>query len=137
MGTLLKELGNLGKNLTLIITVLSTLWFFGKAPFENEVKKLITQHTLSNDFQYQHEKLFENYLESPEFEKALDRYIEDSNSNVVSFRHILSIKMGINEELVAQEIAELYTKDKKRLINILRVLGEKYPEESSRLWSID
>ena len=98
---------------------------------------MITQHTLSNDFQYQHEKLFENYLESPEFEKALDRYIEDSNSNVVSFRHILSIKMGINEELVAQEIAELYTKDKKRLINILRMLGEKYPEESSRLWSID
>ena len=137
METLLKELGNLGKNLTLIITVLSALWFFGKAPFENEVKKLITQHTLSNDFQYQHEKLFENYLESPEFEKALDRYIEDSNSNVVSFRHILSIKMGINEELVAQEIAELYTKDKKRLINILRMLGEKYPEESSRLWSID
>lgn len=137
MENLLNELGKLSKTLTLIIAVLGSLWFFGKAPFENEVKKLIIQHTLSNDFQYQHEKLFENYLKSPEFEMALDKYIEDNNSNAVSFRHILSIKMNINEELVAQEIAELYNKDKKRLLNILRILSEKYPEESGRLWSVN
>jgi len=129
------EILKLGRTLTVIIGVLGAVWYFGRAPFNEKVKEQIDQYIEGNEFQHIHRESFLLYLETAEFEARLDKYIDENNSNQVSFRKLLSIKMDIPEENVATEISYLYKKDKKRLINVLRLLTKEYP--NSNLWDIE
>ena len=142
----------LGKILPVIIGILTAIWWFGKLPFHNEVEQItrsyiqkpeftqrvtnITRTYIEGaEFQRIHTSLFLNHITSAEFDKKLDQFINDNAENKVSFRKILSIKMQVVEGLVASEMAELYVKDKKRLINVLRLLSKEYPD--SQLWETD
>ena len=74
------------------------------------------------------------FIESAEFEAKIDAYLDRVNTNSVSLRKLLSIKMGVPQESVADRISDLYTKDSKRLRNLLRGINIMYPELN--VWEI-
>lgn len=133
--TLTGELAKLARILSVTITILGAIWYFGKAPFKEAVTEIVDEYVEGNHFKVVHQNLFLEHIKSDAFEKRLDNYIEDNNSNTVSFRKILSLKMEVPEERVASEMANLYVKDKERLRNILRFLSLEYP--GSNLWDVD
>jgi hypothetical protein len=129
------EISKFGRILSVIITLLGSIWYFGEAPFKNKIHSIMDEYVESKHFESVHRDLFLKHLESDSFEKKLDTYISENNSNQVSFRKVLSIKMEVPEESVAGEMANLYIKDKERLLNVLRLLTKEYP--NSNLWEYD
>ena len=135
------------KNIASIIVMVSTIgtaaWFISKPIIDDYIKQEVEAYITSPAYKLQEttiaeavsKKVFNDFLDSKEFNSLLDGYLSQANSNSVSLRKLLSLKMNVPQESVADELAELYTKDRKRLRNLLREINKMYPELN--VWEID
>lgn len=135
------------KNIAVIIgacvTIFTGLWFFAKPAINQHIETEIEAYIKSDTYKIQEKiiaeeiakAVFQDFLDSKEFTSLLDGYLSQANSNSVSLRKLLSVKMEVPQESVADKIAELYTKDRKRLRKLLREINKMYPELN--LWEIE
>jgi hypothetical protein len=137
------DLKNIGVTVGACVAIFTGVWFFTQAAVDNHINTKIEEYVNTKHFQKDRHDLalqvskevFLKFLESKNFEEVLEAYLEENNSNTVSLRHLLSIKMEVPEESVANVLADLHNKDSKRLINVLRFISRKYPD--SNVWKID
>ena len=137
------DLKQISVTLGSVVGIVTALFFLTRPAMEEYIEKRIEAHVSSKNFQRDQkdmakeaaDKVFANFLESKNFEKKLDDFLEQNNSNTVSLRHLLAVKMGVNEEDVADVIADMYNKDMKRLKNILRLINREFPDE--HIWEIE
>ena len=124
------------------VTIFTGLWFFASPAFHAHVEDIIQEYVESENHKLKERKLIEKvskevivgFIASGEFESRIDEYLDRVNTNSVSLRKLLSIKMGVPQESVADKISDLYTKDSKRLRNLLRGVNIMYPELN--VWEI-
>lgn len=137
------DLKNISVTVGACVAIFTGVWFFTQAAVDNHITTKIEEYVNTRDFQRDRHDLalevskevFLKFLESKDFENVLENYLEENNSNTISLRHLLAIKMSMNEEEVADALADLYNKDSKRLLNVLRLISRTYPD--SDVWKID
>ena len=112
------DIKNIAASVTASIIILSAIGYFVEPIIDNKIKEIS-----------------KGYTESAEFKEYLNNYLLSTNSNNMSLRKLLADKMDIDEDEVASKIAEMYNKDKKRLLNLLRTVNLEHPEYS--VWTIN
>lgn len=127
------------------ISILTGIFFFTKGNINDYIEARIIEYHSGNDHKVNDEALIGNYIKSPQFEKVLIGYLQDTNSNSISFRKLLADELGIREHQVVGKIASLfrvesgreeeYQKNKQRLYKALRLLNRLYPEAD--VWITD
>ena len=133
---------NIAVTIGACVTIFTGLWFFAAPAFDAHVESIIEQYVESEAFKIKEKQMVKElskeviaeFIESAEFEAKIDAYLDRVNTNSVSLRKLLSIKMGVPQESVADRISDLYTKDSKRLRNLLRGINIMYPELN--VWEI-
>lgn len=126
-----------------VVGIITALFFLTRPAMEEYIEERIEAHVTHKNFQRDQkdmakaaaDKVFADFLESKTFEEKLDNFLEENNSNSVSLRHLLAIKMDMPEEDVADAIADMYNKDKKRLFNVLKLINKEFPE--ANIWQIE
>lgn len=140
----MKDLKNIGITLGTCITVFTGIWFFTKENVKAFVKDVIVEYHQGNDHKVSEYEFFREYMQTAEFERSMSTYLVDrTNPSGVSFRKLLSIRLGVDEDKVVDMIAQLFDpskdeeieKNRKRLFNTLRLLNRLYPEEN--VWTVD
>lgn len=129
--------------ITTAATIFGGIWLFAQPHVDSYIAKKVKDYVHSNEYKILEREvaeevsreIFLEFLTSKKFSETLDEYLDKANSNNVSLRHLLAIKMGVPKESVADEIADLHVKDKKRLYNVLRFLNREYPELN--IWELN
>lgn len=129
--------------ITTSATIFAALWFFAEPHINAHIEKQFKAYLATETYKIQEravakevsQEVFIEFLTSKNFDQALDNYLNKANSNNVSLRQLLAIKMGVPKESVADRIAELHNEDKKRLHKVLRILNQMYPELN--VWELD
>jgi len=137
------QIKNISVTIGACVTIITGIWYFTQPIFEQKVEDVVIEYIDSNEFKITErqiikevsKEIFIEFLKSEEFNTKLDEYLDRVNSNSVSLRKLLSIKMGVPQETVADKLSDLYTKDAKRLRNLLRGINNMYPELN--VWEID
>lgn len=137
---LLKKIAGVIVTLT---TIVGTLWFFVAPAVDAYIHQEIEVYIKSESYKTQERKIaeeiskkvFQDFLNTTQFRDLMDDYLNQANSNSISLRKLLALKMEVPQESVADKLAELYTKDRKRLRNLLREINRMYPELN--VWEID
>lgn len=124
-------------------TIAGVLWVFAAPAVDAYIHQEIEVYIKSESYKIQErriaeeisKKVFQDFLNTTEFRDMMDDYLNQANSNSVSLRKLLALKMEVPQESVADKLAELYTKDRKRLRNLLREINRMYPELN--VWEIE
>lgn len=120
------------------ITLLGFMWVFVEPKANEIVDNRVDSYIKSDEYNDAfHKRKFLEYIRSPDFEKELESYLtENSVENTsISFRKLLSIKMKMEPEDVADAIGKMYNEDRKRLRNLLRAINTEYPWYN--VWQIE
>jgi len=134
-----KELILFGKFLSGIVTLCFSLWFFGRAPFNEKVNELMDDYIVSEHYKANHKNLTKDYVDSPDFKYLVDKVISDyeeelknKDSSKIGLRKLLADKMGIAEDEVHIELGRMFKAEKilfKDLkIELKRVIKRYHPE---------
>lgn len=107
------ELYLLGKGIIFIVSVITAIWFFGRAPFNEKVDARLQLFIDSPAMQVYIDGIIDRERIKQEKERA------EKKSNLVKLRKLLSIKMGVDEDEVHIELGRQYKNEKeiKELIN--------------------
>ena len=120
------------------ISLLGFMWIFVEPKAHEIVDKRVDSYVKSDEYNEAfHKKKFLEYVKSPDYEKQLGEYLfkNSSDNTSISFRKLLSIKMKIDAEDVADAMAKMYNEDRKRLYNLLRAVNTEYPHYN--VWQVD
>lgn len=142
------QLKNIITTLISCASFLGVVWFIVQGSIDNYITEKAKEYVESDSYKYKEQIRYKIYSNSAEFEKILDAYFEssfdnnsESTTNVLTFTKIMSIKLGIPEEQVVNELAIVVNNldedsiFRERLKNVLRLLNELYPEKN--VWRTD
>jgi len=133
------DIKNIAITIGACMTITTGIGYFATPAIDNHIRAIVKDYNSGVEnkaIQKQlAQEIFNEFLDSNQFNVKLDEYLDRVNSNSVSLRKLLSIKMGVPQETVADELAELYTKDRKRLRKLLREINRMYPDLN--VWEID
>jgi hypothetical protein len=132
------ELILLGKFLGGIAALVTAIWFFGRAPFNEKVNELMDSYILSEHYKANHKVLTKEFVESADFkifvDDVIDKYeehLQKEDSSKIGLRKLLADKMGIDEDEVHIELGRMFKAEKvlfKDLKDeIIRVIKRYHP----------
>lgn len=101
---------------------------------EKETKDFVESRVYTDSLQKAINIEIRNYIDGATFQVKLQNYLASNQSNNVNVLALFADKMKVPEDEVAVKLGEMYTRDRPRLTNLLRVINDIYPER--RVWTI-
>lgn len=130
------ELVLFGKIIGSISVIIGGLWVLFNPIVDNYINKKIEEYNKTINYEVRHKELVQNYLNSAEFDKFYAQVVEKRNSNFVSLRELLGLKMDVPYDEVHIHLGTLYKKEKKLIervdrmearINEINILLSSFP----------
>lgn len=135
------ELILLGKFISGIVAIVVSIWFFGRAPFNEKVDGRISKYISGANFKVKVDSMIGAFLLSAQFKVMVDQVIEDyekelaiKKSNKIPLRKLLSIKMKCDEDEVHIRLGRLVV-DEEALIKDISRLKRKLQAEIKKYHS--
>lgn len=140
------QLKNISITIGACVAIISGLSYLFKGSIDTYINNLVVEYHASPGFKYNQRENFKEFIKGADFELLLNKLLkgdktDEHSGQVLSLQRQLSIRLGIPEDQVMQELAKLIQdieQDqayRERLKNCLRLLNTEYPD--AQVWVVD